>query len=109
MLWRGRMGGLGTAVRAAPPGQVCPRLIAAHLTDPLALPLFDSGRSRRSRSGLASPRATTLCRLHHSMSTHPQQDVCCLMGDPIAGNPTQYMLEKAFAVADLDWRFLTFE
>ena len=43
------------------------------------------------------------------MSTRPQQDVCCLMGDPIAGNPTQYMLEKAFAVADLDWRFLTFE
>ena len=37
------------------------------------------------------------------MSTHPQQDVCCLMGDPIAGNPTQYMLEKAFAVADLDF------
>lgn len=43
------------------------------------------------------------------MSTRTQQDVCCLMGDPIAGNPTQYMLEKAFAVADLDWRFLTFE
>ncbi len=40
---------------------------------------------------------------------HPQQDVCCLMGDPVAANPTQYMLEKAFAVADLDWRFLTFE
>jgi shikimate dehydrogenase len=31
------------------------------------------------------------------------------MGDPVAGNPTHYMLEKAFAVADLDWRFLTFE
>lgn len=31
------------------------------------------------------------------------------MGDPIAGNPTQYMLEKAFAAARLDWRFLTFE
>ncbi|HMO83924.1 MAG TPA: hypothetical protein PKC18_03285, partial [Lacipirellulaceae bacterium] len=43
------------------------------------------------------------------MSTRTQQDVCCLMGDPIAGNPTQYMLEKAFAQADLDWRFLTFE
>ena len=43
------------------------------------------------------------------MSTRTQQDVCCLMGDPVAGNPTQYMLEKAFAVADLDWRFLTFE
>ncbi len=31
------------------------------------------------------------------------------MGDPVAGNPTQYMLEKAFAAARLDWRFLTFE
>lgn len=31
------------------------------------------------------------------------------MGDPVAGNPTQYMLEKAFAVGRLDWRFLTFE
>jgi shikimate dehydrogenase len=43
------------------------------------------------------------------MPNHPQQDVCCLMGEPVAGNPTQYMLEKAFGVADLDWRFLTFE
>lgn len=43
------------------------------------------------------------------MSTHPQQNVCCLMGQPIAGNPTQYMLEKAFEAARLDWRFLTFE
>jgi shikimate dehydrogenase len=31
------------------------------------------------------------------------------MGDPVAGNPTQYMLEKAFAAGRLDWRFLTFE
>ncbi len=31
------------------------------------------------------------------------------MGEPIAGNPTQYMLEKAFEAARLDWRFLTFE
>jgi len=31
------------------------------------------------------------------------------MGDPIAGNPTQYMLEKAFGAARLEWRFLTFE
>ena len=43
------------------------------------------------------------------MTSHPQQDVCCLMGDPIAGNPIQYMLEKAFDAARLDWRFLTFE
>ncbi len=43
------------------------------------------------------------------MSSQPQQDVCCLMGEPVAGNPTQYMLEKAFDAARLDWRFLTFE
>lgn len=44
-----------------------------------------------------------------ALSSHPQQDVCCLMGEPIAGNPTQYMLEKAFEAARLDWRFLSFE
>jgi len=43
------------------------------------------------------------------MTYQPQQDVCCLMGDPVAGNPTQYMLEKAFGAARLEWRFLTFE
>jgi shikimate dehydrogenase len=43
------------------------------------------------------------------LSNLSQQDVCCLIGDPIAGNPTQYMLEKAFDAARLDWRFLTFE
>lgn len=43
------------------------------------------------------------------MSNQPQQDVCCLMGEPVAGNPTQYMLEQAFEAARLDWRFLTFE
>ena len=43
------------------------------------------------------------------VSSHSQQDVCCLMGDPIAGNPTQYMLEKAIAAGRLDWRFLTFK
>jgi hypothetical protein len=31
------------------------------------------------------------------------------MGQPVAGNPTQYMMEKAFASAGLDWRYLTFE
>jgi shikimate dehydrogenase len=31
------------------------------------------------------------------------------MGQPVAGNPTQYMMEKAFDRARLDWRYLTFE
>lgn len=37
-----------------------------------------------------------------------QQIVCCF-GQPVAGNPTQFMMEKAFARANLDWRYLTLE
>ena len=32
-----------------------------------------------------------------------------MFGWPVAGNPTQYMMEKAFADAGLDWRYLTLE
>lgn len=39
----------------------------------------------------------------------PLQELVCCMGQPVAGNPTQYMMEKAFAAAGLDWRYLTFE
>jgi shikimate dehydrogenase len=42
------------------------------------------------------------------MSASLQEFVCCL-GQPVAGNPTQYMMEKAFAAAGLDWRYLTCE
>jgi shikimate dehydrogenase len=31
------------------------------------------------------------------------------MGQPVAGNPTQYMMEKAFERAGLAWRYLTLE
>jgi len=31
------------------------------------------------------------------------------MGQPVAGNPTQFMIEKAFVAAGLDWRYLTLE
>jgi shikimate dehydrogenase len=34
---------------------------------------------------------------------------CCLVACPVAGNPTQYMVEQAFALKGLDWRFMTFE
>src|SRR5216110_573150 len=37
-----------------------------------------------------------------------QEFVCCL-GQPVAGNPTQNMMEQAFADAWPDWRFLTGE
>lgn len=31
------------------------------------------------------------------------------MGLPVAGNPTQFMMERAFTAANLDWRYLTLE
>ena len=34
---------------------------------------------------------------------------CCLVAYPVAGNPTQYMVEQAFGLKGLDWRFMTFE
>jgi shikimate dehydrogenase len=34
---------------------------------------------------------------------------CCLIAQPVAGNPTHFMVEQAFAEAGLDWRFMSFE
>lgn len=34
---------------------------------------------------------------------------CCLIAYPVAGNPTQYLVERAFTQRELDWRFMTFE
>ncbi len=42
--------------------------------------------------------------------THPAiQEIVAVFGQPVAGNPTQYMMEKAFAQLGLDWRYLTLE
>ncbi len=43
------------------------------------------------------------------MATSSVQPVLALLGLPVAGNPTQFMLEKAFAHHQLDWRYLSFE
>lgn len=37
------------------------------------------------------------------------QPILALLGHPLAGNPRQYMFEKAFAQRELDWRYLTLE
>jgi shikimate dehydrogenase len=37
------------------------------------------------------------------------QEIVCCMGKPVAGNPSQVIMERAFAAANLDWRYLTFE
>ncbi len=43
------------------------------------------------------------------MPDSPIQQIVCCMGSPVAGNPTQFMMERAFAAAGLDWRYLTLE
>ena len=43
------------------------------------------------------------------MTAPALQEIVCCLGQPVAGNPTQYMMEKAFAAAGLDWRYLTLE
>ena len=43
------------------------------------------------------------------MPDSPIQQIVCCMGQPVAGNPTQFMIERAFAAAGLDWRYLTLE
>lgn len=43
------------------------------------------------------------------MPETPLQEIVALLGYPIAGNPTQYLMEKAFVRAGLDWRYLSLE
>ncbi|MBI2823809.1 MAG: shikimate dehydrogenase [Planctomycetia bacterium] len=43
------------------------------------------------------------------MSQPTLQEICALLGQAVAGNPTQYMMEKTFAHHGLDWRYLTLE
>ncbi len=39
----------------------------------------------------------------------PIEEIVCCMGQPVAGNPTQFMIERAFAAANLEWQYLTLE
>lgn len=41
------------------------------------------------------------------MSSPALQDIVVLLGCPAAGNPAQYLFERAINAARLDWRFLT--
>lgn len=43
------------------------------------------------------------------MPDSPIQQIVCCLGQPVAGNPTQFMIERAFTAAGLDWRYLTLE
>jgi shikimate dehydrogenase len=39
----------------------------------------------------------------------PIQPVLALLGHPVAGNPTQYMVEKAFQHHELDWEYISLD
>ena len=43
------------------------------------------------------------------MADKPIQELVSCMGQPVAGNPTQFMMERAFADCELDGRYLTLE
>ena len=43
------------------------------------------------------------------MSSPAVQPLLALLAYPVGGNPTQYLVERACADKDLDWRYLTFE
>ncbi|MGA2799328.1 MAG: shikimate dehydrogenase [Thermoguttaceae bacterium] len=43
------------------------------------------------------------------MTSSSVPSILALLAQPVSGNPTQYLIEKAIAHHDLDWRYLTFE
>ena len=43
------------------------------------------------------------------MSSPAVQPILALLAHPVGGNPMQYVVEKAFARLNLDWRFLSLE
>jgi shikimate dehydrogenase len=49
--------------------------------------------------------------LYVETSVHSESliEKCCLIANPAAGNPTQYLMEQAFERLGLDWRFMTFD
>ncbi len=43
------------------------------------------------------------------MDDSPLQTALCLIGHPIGGNPTQFVVTRALASMQLDWQFLSFD
>jgi len=68
---------------------------------------------RRLHSGLRSPTiigsVRILWEISGSVSSESHQKIVCCTGQPVAGNPTQFVMERAFVAAGLDWRYLTLE
>jgi shikimate dehydrogenase len=41
------------------------------------------------------------------MNSGPLQEIVAVLGSPAAGNPSQYLFERSFTAAGLDWRVIT--
>jgi shikimate dehydrogenase len=61
----------------------------------------DHGIAVMARRGFCADRTT--------VTSATLIEKCCLIANPVAGNPTHYLVEQAFAHKGLDWRFMTFE
>lgn len=66
--------------------------------------LAAAGRPAGTARKTSSAKTETI-----AVSSPAVQPIVALLSYPVGGNPTQYMIEKAFAHHDLDWRYLTFE
>ena len=56
------------------------------------------------------PAIANCARMDQDTRMHsPLQEIVALLGYPVAGNPTQYMVERALSRIGLDWRYLTLE
>ena len=54
------------------------------------------------------PRSPTLNEMIRRMDSKTQPILCCI-GESVAAQPTQFLMERAFASQALDWRALTVE
>ena len=69
-----------------------------------SVPAADPRHARRRRASNFSPFA----EIPHVPNVYTSRNLR-LLGQDLAGNPTQYMIEKTFAHHGLDWRYLTLQ
>jgi shikimate dehydrogenase len=62
-----------------------------------------------SRGGESDRRSSRARETNSSVTSATLIEKCCLIACPVAGNPTHFMVEQAFLLAGLDWRFMSFE
>jgi shikimate dehydrogenase len=55
------------------------------------------------------PKTITPVAITTAFTSPTLIEKCCLIAQPVAGNPTHFMVEQAFALSGLDWRFMSFE